>query len=87
MKQWYLQITDGYVTDCIEYPYGDYVETTAQPPRDILSGCYKLTDGAFVLDASKRQQVDQSGLSTKADILNVLEGLADLFILQMGGDM
>jgi len=52
----YVQIIDGYITDCIRYEYDDYVPVDAKNPPDVLNGCYQLTSGAFVRDEVKYQE-------------------------------
>ncbi|MGX8797237.1 hypothetical protein ACR6HW_14300 [Fusibacter sp. JL298sf-3] len=45
----YLQVqTDGTITDCISFPYGDYVPFEGDVPQDVMGGWYKLIDGAII---------------------------------------
>lgn len=49
----YVQVTNGYVTDCIERPYDNYIPVNALNPPDIMNGCYRLINNSFVLDEEK----------------------------------
>lgn len=51
----YLQIKDTYITDSIDYAYGDYVQFNNEVPVDIMNQCYQLTNGIIVLDEVKHQ--------------------------------
>lgn len=52
----YVQITDGYVTDCVEYEVENYIPVTATNPHDIMNGCYQLIKGKFLLDEIKYEE-------------------------------
>ncbi|PKM61730.1 MAG: hypothetical protein CVU99_02305 [Firmicutes bacterium HGW-Firmicutes-4] len=63
IKTFYVQTEKdtNKVTDVIEYPYEDYIETlleTPLPPK-ILAGCYKLLAGSavYVPDWDKDQKI------------------------------
>lgn len=51
LKTFYVQTTThGKVTDIIEYPYEDYVETQLETPLPVgvLGGTYQLMDGQLI---------------------------------------
>lgn len=60
----YLQITNDYITDSIEYAFGDYIQFMDEVPIDIMNGCYKLENNAIVLDTVKHEAflIDQERL-------------------------
>ena len=45
----YLQVkNDGIITDCIDYPYADYIPYDGEVPSDVMGGWYKLIDGVII---------------------------------------
>ena len=45
----YLQIAlDKTITDCIDYPYEDYVPFEGETPQSVNGGWHKLVDGQIV---------------------------------------
>ena len=58
MKRFYIQVdANGYITDCIEFPHGDYIQVDLELPlpESFIAGIYKyLESGDFELDEEKR---------------------------------
>lgn len=45
----YLQVNkDNIITDCISFPYGDYIEFNGEVPQSVMGGWYKLESGVVV---------------------------------------
>ena len=45
----YLQINqDNVITDCIDYPYSNYIEFDGEVPQAVYGGWYKLENGVIV---------------------------------------
>lgn len=45
----YLQVaTDGTITDCISYPYEDYIPFDGELPQVVHGGWHKLINGEIV---------------------------------------
>ena len=45
----YLQVNqDNLITDCISYPYGDYIEFEGEVPQSVIGGWHKLENGVIV---------------------------------------
>ena len=45
----YLQVqSNRIITDCISYPYGDYIPYDGEVPQAVHGGWHKLIDGVIV---------------------------------------
>lgn len=68
---WLLINTEGYVWDCLEYEYGDYIPVELDYPLpDCIGGrCYKYIDGALVLDEEKYAILKRTPLEEEVKIL------------------
>lgn len=53
----YIQVQDGYITDMIDYAYGDYIRIESDDvPEDLHCACYKYLGGNdWALDQTKHQ--------------------------------
>jgi hypothetical protein len=70
---YYLQVRqDGTITDCINYPYGDYTPYSGEVPQCVNGGWFKLIDGEIVeqvelnpntIDNKIQQAIDEYTLS------------------------
>ena len=52
----YLQVKNTYITDSIDYEYGDYIRFDGVVPIDIMNQCYQLLNEDIVLDEVKHQE-------------------------------
>lgn len=47
--KFYLQVNqNNIITDCIEYPYQDYIEFEGEVPQAVHGGWFKLIDGEII---------------------------------------
>ena len=45
----YLQVNqDNIITDCISYPFQDYIEFEGEVPQSVIGGWHKLENGVIV---------------------------------------
>jgi len=45
----YLQVNqDNLITDCITYPFQDYIEFEGEVPQSVIGGWHKLENGVIV---------------------------------------
>ena len=56
----YIQITNWYITDCISYEFGDYIEIELEKvPTGFISWIYKYENWAIILDEEKKAIQDE----------------------------
>lgn len=65
----YVQINaDGYITDCIEYPYSDYIKCDFDVPLPdkFISGCYRFIDSTtYELDVVKLREMETPAIEER----------------------
>lgn len=82
----YLQVqTDGTITDCISFPYGDYVPFEGEVPQDVMGGWYKLIEGIIVEFPELRQVNREDEIEKlKAEQALVKKALDEILFSQGG---